>query len=65
MIGIKTAAARVSRGWIDAMKYRDIKTRMKTLSSEVSCSDTNILIVSTSEVQRWMVSPVLFSPCQA
>ena len=64
-MGMKTAAARVSRGWIVAIKYRDIKTRIKTLSSEVSCSETNILIVSTSDVQRWIVSPVLFSPCQA
>ena len=37
-------------------------TRMR--NTFVSCSDTKRFIVSISEVQRWMISPVRFFICQ-
>ena len=32
--------------------------------TEVSCSDRKFLVVSISDVHRWMISPVLFFMCQ-
>ena len=38
--------------------------RIITLTRDVSCSETNTLMVSTSDVHLCMRSPVLFAPCQ-
>ena len=65
MTGIKTAEPKNTRGWIPAMKMIAIVIMMIVRMSWTICSETNRLIVWTSEVQRWMMSPVLFFSCQA
>ena len=65
MIGIKTATAAVSMGRMEIMKYSDMTTMMLTCSRCVSCSETKTRMVSISDVHRWMISPVLFSPIHA
>ena len=62
-VGIK--AIRVSRGCIDSIKVMDSAKSSTIRNTDVSCSDKKFLVVSMSEVHRWMISPVLFFICQA
>ena len=46
------------------MKYRERMISRMMRNTLVSCSDRNSFTVSTSDVQRWIRSPVRFSPYQ-
>ena len=48
----------------DSIKDKDSTIIITIRKTAVSCSDTKFLIISTSEVQRWMISPVWFFMCQ-
>ncbi len=61
MTGMKTAATIVSGMLMPAMNQIESTIKSTVRNRETSCSDRNVLIVSTSEVQRWMMSPVWFS----
>ena len=58
MTGIKTAVIIVSVGCSCHMNDREIAIRTMILRRLVICSEIKRLTVSTSEVQRWIISPV-------
>ena len=64
MKGIGIKAISVSGTSMENMntRLRISMTRMR--NTFVSCSETKFFIVSISEVQRWMMSPVRFFMCQ-
>ena len=65
MIGMNTAAAVVSAGLIPHMK-KSASTISTTMRNRlVSCSERKRFTVSTSDVQRWIRSPVSFFDSQA
>ena len=63
MTGIMSAEPSMTRKWILPMKTRASTIMMTVRKSCTSCSEMNLLMVFTSEVHRWMMSPVLFSLC--
>ena len=56
--GMGMAAIIVSFPFMESINVRERITRMTIRKTDVSCSDTKLRRVSTSDVQRWMVSPV-------
>ncbi len=64
MTGMNRKAMSVSPLLIPDMKASASTMRRIVRKSWVSCSETKFLMVSTSEVQRWMMSPVWFSAYQ-
>ena len=58
-------ATRVSFQFMLSMKPRDSASSTRMRKMEVICSDTKRFMVSISEVQRWMMSPVRCLACQA
>ena len=62
--GMGISAMRVSVPCMDTMKEMDKISRSTIRNTEVSCSDRKFFVVSMSEVQRWMISPVRFFICQ-
>ena len=65
MTGTGSIAIRVRRGSIPSMKLRESSSRITTRMRFVICSARKFFRVSMSEVQRWMMSPVLLCMCQA
>ena len=62
--GMGTRAMRVSMGCMVSMKVMDSTSSTRIRKMEVSCSDRKFLVVSMSEVHRWMISPVRLAMCQ-
>ena len=63
MIGNMTAGTSASFQFISAM-HTSANTIIATArNTETNCSSKKVLIRSTSEVQRWMISPVGFCIC--
>ena len=50
---------------IPSMKLRESSSRITIRIRFVICSARKFFSVSMSEVQRWMMSPVLLCMCQA
>ena len=65
MIGTGISAMMVSRTFMPSMNMTAITSRIIMRSIEVICSEMKFFIVSMSEVQRWMMSPVRFFMCHA
>ena len=61
-MGIKAMSVRGTS--IESMNMRLRTSMTKMRNTFVSCSETKFFIVSMSEVQRWMISPVRFFMCQ-
>ena len=51
---------KVSRGCMESIKVMDSARSREMRKIAVSCSERKFLVVSMSEVQRWMMSPVRF-----
>ena len=62
--GMGIRAMRVRLTCMDTMKEMDKISRITMRNTEVSCSERKFFVVSMSEVQRWMISPVRFFMCQ-
>ena len=58
-------AMNVSPTFMENMKNRDRIIMMLILTTDTSCSETNMRTISTSEVQRWIMSPVWFFMCHS
>ena len=58
-------AMTVSFQFMESMKLSDSTSSTRIRKMEVICSDTKRFMVSISEVQRWMMSPVRCLACQA
>ena len=65
MTGTGSIAISVRRGSIPSMKLRESSSRITIRIRLVICSARKFFSVSISEVQRWMISPVLLCMCQA
>ena len=46
------------------MKHSDSTIRIVMRKMDVSCSERNRFTMSTSDVHRWMMSPVRWDMCQ-
>ena len=64
-MGKVTIATMESLRFMDTMKDSDSASRMQMRTTFMNCSVTKLRTVSTSLVQRWMMSPVWFFMCQA
>ena len=64
MTGMNAAEASMTFTFICAMNVSAMMIRIKVRTREVICSEMNRRIVCTSDVHRWIISPVLFSPSQ-
>ena len=62
--GMGIRAMRVSFPCMAVIKDMESTSRIRMRNTLVSCSDRKFLVVSMSEVQRWMISPVRFFICQ-
>ena len=59
-MGTNASATSASCTFIMNMTVNVTMSKMMTRNKGTSCSDTKFLTISTSEVERWMRSPVLF-----
>ena len=62
--GIGISAIRVRSPCIEDIKEMDRISKSTMRNTLVSCSDRKFFVVSMSDVQRWMMSPVRFFICQ-
>ena len=65
MTGRKPAAMRVIFPFMESITASEKPTRKTTRNTSSSWLVTKLRTTSTSEVQRWMISPVLWRTCQA
>ena len=64
MTGMGSSAIRPSSGFMVNMNVMDRMTRIRIRNRLDSCPETKLRVVSISDVQRWMISPVWFFICQ-
>ena len=64
MTGMGRSTIRVRGTFMLSMNVMDSATRIRMRNSWVICPATKLRVVSMSDVQRWMMSPVWFFMCQ-